>query len=274
MSLMGTILSYPTDFRAEAATASSVALAGLGISPDAEDLTRCGLSVCVPVAGNPGEIRSKVRRILLCAFTGTFALAGCGAFMIYTALHPIIISANRTLSFPLFVGIAVLGLGWLGICSAVNIEHLVARSMLRKRHAALPGFLPTEKSVMVNIENPRTCQQVKVVVDDMTLMHCDSVKQLVVLEGIFYRYVVHARDLVSCEIYQPRSVRFVVIGFRVAESEQVLLLAMSYNGALIELRRQLSFNRLRPPLAAMLERTFNIEIGATQISPIDSGGQF
>jgi hypothetical protein len=197
-------------------------------------------------------------RALLFQLTLTFGLIGVGI--------PLVVGARWGFPFKLAgfnpprlvlvgVGVVCIVVGWLAMCMAADFSNAVVRLMLRRVHAPVPPFVPSEKQVVMRMEDPDNCHELKLVVEELGLLYCDAARNLIVIEGLFYRYVVLARDVRECVLHQPKLTRHHIITFEVADSGIVLSLAASANSAWSEVKRQLSDNSSTPPLLPLLERT-------------------
>jgi hypothetical protein len=146
-------------------------------------------------------------------------------------------------------------MGVLAMCMAADFENAIVRLMLRRIGAPVPPFIPTERPVVVRMEDPDNCNELKLVVEELGLIYCDATRNLIVIEGLFYRYVILGRDVRQCVLHQPRLTRHHILTFVVADSEQILSVAASANSTWSELKRQLSGNTSTPPLLSLLEHT-------------------
>lgn len=245
--------SYAADFRSEACLISARFLAARGLTNAYPDLTRCDASLCVPAPHDRDAVRARLRRAIL----GT-SFVGFG-FLIVGAIFG---ATNDSLPLPrdisISIAIAFGAVGMLTTFSMVNVQNALVRRELRRLAASIPAFNPTENIINLSIENPETLRVVKVVTEDFALCYCDASRQLIVIEGISHRYVIRAADIISMNIHQPASTRFAVIVFQIADSSTTLQIAISYNGFLIELKRQLSANTSQPPIIPIFERTLQL----------------
>lgn len=247
-------------FRDKADAAASAALSRHRIPTNSTDITSAGFSICVRRTGNADATRKRVARIFIAQLTLTFLAIVAGGLLTWLSVKRPGTTTKAMHGLLLYSGIALLGIGWLAVCCAVNIQGVLVRRLLRTLGAPVPRFQTSEGPIVVHIEDPANCHETKLVVEELGLLYCDAVRRLIVIEGIFHRYVILGRDVIHCEIYQPRNTRHHFLTYRIGGSKERVSLALSYNSAAIELRRQLSGNRARPPLAGILERTLGIVV--------------
>lgn len=259
----GEALSLPStnpDFRDQADAASSAVLKSLRISIDSQELTSAGVSLCVRAARDTEQNRKRLVRSIIVQLTLTFGAVLVGGALIVASLRSVAGIPDQTRDLIRGLGIALFAVGWLAVCGAVDIQNMLVRRLLRRLGAAVLAFRPSEPPVNVNIEDPQTGHKTKLVVEDMGRLYCDAARDLIVIEGVLYRYLIWGCDVIHCEIYQPKSTRHHILSYRVAGTDTLLSIAMSHNTVFLELQRQLTANRAAPPLAGMLERSLKIQV--------------
>lgn len=246
------------DFRDDAEAVSMTALQRLRIPSDDPDLSRATLSLCVRAPRDTAAMRRRMARALVLQLTLTFGFIAVGVLLVVGAHwgFPFELAGfNPPRLMPVGIGVACIAVGWLAMCTAADFANAIVRLMLRRVHAPVPPFVPSEKVVVVRMENPDNCHELKLVVEELGLLYCDAARNLIVIEGLFYRYVIRARDVRQCVLHQPTLTRHYIITFEVAGSGKVLSLAASANSARSELKRQLSHNSSTPLLLPLLART-------------------
>jgi hypothetical protein len=247
------------DFRDQADAVSSAALKHLRLPLDGPDLTSAGVSLCVRAPRDTEQNRKRLARSIIVQLALTFGAVLAGGGMIFSSFQSALVPV-QTRDLIRGLGIVLLALGWLAVCGAVDIQGVLVRRLLRRLGAAVPPFAPSEPPVNVNVEDSQTCHKTKLVVEDLGRLYCDAARNLIVIEGVFYRYVIWGRDVIHCEVYQPKSTRHHILSYLVADSNTLLSLAISHNTAVLELQRQLTANRATPPLVGKLERTLRIQV--------------
>jgi hypothetical protein len=183
-------LNYePLDFRSEAAALSAELLKQHRIRPDVADLASVDLSLCVPAAGDPVAKRKHVSLLILITLIIPFVLLGLGLLGMFLADRaPIRLPVNPR--FVLAGGIVLGCLGFIGILSAVAIQGAILRGQLQMTGTDTVRFQPTVMLANIGVENPATRTTVKLLIEDRGNLFCDASRRLIVIEGMFYRYVV------------------------------------------------------------------------------------
>jgi hypothetical protein len=251
------LLNYEADFRSEAAHASNQLMGGVIDRNALGDLTQVGVSLCIPATSSPKQSHQLIRRRILTELVVKFTVLTVGAILFAIAHSPAACNLLGITAFPAWPGIALLSIGWLTVMSSVDIEHLLVRFRLRQMGVTAPNFSPTERVRIGRVEDPSTHKVIKLCIDDAGFLYCDAQRSLILLEGVCYRYVIRAEDVLSCK---PLGNRFAEIRFRVAGSEQILSLAICLNSMRLEYRRQLTGGLARPAIMPLLERTFGLPI--------------
>ena len=241
-------INYAGDFRDEADGVSRELLKRKRLA-DTSDLTKAGKSVCIR---RPPEAVGN-RRYLSIVFGVQIGLSlalifGGGALVFYTT--------RITHDHYLFiVGTVISLVGLLAASSAVDVQNWIIRRHLAGFQGPEQSFLSTEKPVVVHIEDSQNCHEMKLVVEDLGLMYSDAARKLIVIEGVFYRYVIWGLDVQECRLYQPKTTRHFIMTFQLADPGRTLSLAMSYNNIGAEFMRQITRTAARAPLAGMSRRT-------------------
>jgi hypothetical protein len=189
----------------------------------------------------------------------TFAATIAGGALLFMSIKATPTSHELRRTF-LFAGIALLLSGWAAICFAADINRALACRMLRERNAPVPALRLTHRPISISIEDPQTIKTLKLVTDDIGILYCDAASRLFVIEGVFFRYVVRAGDVLQCYIHLQGKIRYVILTYRVAGSNLPLSITLSRVTAGGEFLRKFSADSSRPPLADVLERTLGITI--------------
>jgi hypothetical protein len=259
-------LNYATtEFRTEAASVSSQVLHQHRLPDDPSDLTATGLSLCIPAIGDPEAKRKRLTNLLLLNAVIPLALTGIG---LLTAIDSLQLSRYLPVDHRILLigGIALGVLGYMGIITASNRQNAMVRRDLRAMNADTAPFQPTEKPAEIGIEDPATQTKIKVLTEDRAILFCDASRRLIVIEGLFYRYVIRAEDVVGCVIGRIRPYPIIFLEYRIGGTETLLKLSLSYVTLGVELKRQLAMGAGKPVLALMLERTFGFAVDG----PIDT----
>jgi hypothetical protein len=261
------LLDYATsDFRDAAATVSVRLLQQHRLSSDSVDLATIDVSLCLPAPGDPVAKRKHLSILFLVSLAIPFALLCVGALFLYLGSNP---PANLPVDHNVLstIGFVIGGLGFAGILSALSIQGAIVRKKLREANNLDVSFDPTDILRNIGIENPATRTTIKLVIEDRANLFCDSSRKLIVIEGIFYRYVIHAQDVINCAVERTRAYPFLILEYFVADTETTLALAISYVTVPVEFKRKATFSLTKHPLVAVVERTFGFTLPYRRTDP-------
>jgi hypothetical protein len=158
------------------------------------------------------------------------------------------------------IGIGMVSFALIVILVGAGIQALIVRAMLRAVYRSLKRSSATERIRVVDIENPLTSSRVKVLVDDKALLYCDASRRLIIVEGVFHRYAIHAPDVISCTHRRNFPTSYVFVTYRVASSPIIFSLGLSYVSVVTQLKVVASLGFARSPLARLIRRTLGIPI--------------
>ena len=122
---------------------------------------------------------------------------------------------------------------------------MLAPTILQRRHtrrvvtARFGGtpWVSDTRPITVNIEDAQTHARLKVLPEDMGMMMLYADPGCVQIEGVRYRYLIHAPDVISVTAERPASTESVTIRYRVGGAQ--LALTLFQTSILSETRRQL-----------------------------------
>jgi hypothetical protein len=254
------LLNYASsDFRDDAARLSTRLLHQRRLPADPADLASFDVSLCLPAPGDPVARRKQVSRKVLINILIPLVFFGAGAFTF--GLNEILsrlLSINTTVLSA--VGISCGLLGFVGMLSLRPVQSTIVRSVLREMNTFYVPFKPTDALVNIAIENPVSRKKIKLLAEDRANLFCDANRRLIVIEGIFYRYLVHGQDVISCMLERKPPYPFLIIQYRVANTETTLNRAISYVALDAGLKREALSSRKELPLVAVVERTFGFSV--------------
>lgn len=235
------------DFRDQAVEVSRKLIAQIGqIDP-----SETGLSLCLPTDDDGKRLlRRYGYGLLVRTVLGFGGLVG-GALVIFTQENP---TGNGDVpvwwlvigTFLTFTGIAVLG-------SAAFASRIYLRRVRRQELRKLKQLSPGGKVWAVGIEDANTFQKMKVVGEDIGWLVCDPANRQVVIEGLRYRYVIHADDTDSVDQVRATNSTGVEVSYRVGEFP--IAITISTDSLWREFRRQLGMGGGVHPLAKEIART-------------------
>jgi hypothetical protein len=253
-------LSYAAvDFRDEAARVSAQLLREHHLPVDLIDLASVDVSLCLPAPGDPVAKRKQISRLFLINILIPLVLLAIGGSCLFLATNfPGRLPLNANVFFSLGIGFGVAGV--FGMLTLMAVQNAIVRKKLREMDTLAIAFEPTDTLKNVGIENPATRTSIKLLIEDRANLFCDSARRLFIMEGLFYRYVIHAQDVVSCTLERTRAYPFLILQYRVADTDVRLTLAISYVTATAELKRKATLSLTKHPLAAVLERTLGFSI--------------
>lgn len=152
---------------------------------------------------------------------------------------------------------------WIGVSCVVGglllllLNGMFTRATVRRgigdRYARVWQFNTTHRPLCSGVEDARTFQKIKLLPEDLAWIAFDAAGKRLILEGLLYRYVIHAGDvLLASEVQGPTSTGVQIV-FRVGEV--VIGITLQMDSVWYELRRQVALPGsnplLRPILAAL-----------------------
>lgn len=251
------VVSYSGDFRSAAVAASEAALEGAGVVSVVDDLTVAGFSVCVPARHDREGVRARLRRDLMIHQVVVMACLGLTWLSVFGGMF-LVANGSPRVGAAMVVGGLFGGLLSMVVIGPMNIPTFLTRRRLRQVAVPKPSLAVSEPVWMVCIENPESRSKMKLVGEDRALLYCDGARRLLVMEGISHRYVIRAADVVGLRVSYHLLSQFVIVSYRVAESQTVLQLTLVRPGFFSELKRQWTLNMTKPAMVGILERTFGM----------------
>jgi hypothetical protein len=186
------LLTKGADFRDSAAEASRAALARLRCS----DPLAAGISLCLEAEGDGRATLRRLRRLTLVRLIAGFILMLVGAVILYAADVRKVPWLNEKEEW-LIPAAAAGVLGFLAIMSGPFLQRRFVMRHIRDRLAESDlgdsGLPPAG----VEVEDSRTFQQPKVLPEDLARVLFDPDQRRLVIEGIVYRYVIYASDVIQ-----------------------------------------------------------------------------
>jgi hypothetical protein len=191
------LLPKGADFRDSAAAASREALARLRCS----DPLAAGISLCVEAEGDGREALRRLRRLNWVRLIGGLILALVGAGIMYAAEVRKVRWLNEKEEW--LIPAAASGLlGFVAILSGPFLQRRFVDRHIRDRLAESDIGDTGLPPAAAEVEDSRTFQQPKMLTEDLGRVIFDPERRRLVIEGIAYRYVIYANDVI-----QMRTVR-------------------------------------------------------------------
>jgi hypothetical protein len=194
------LLMKGADFRDSAAAASRVALARLRCS----NPLAAGISLCLEAEGDGRATLRRLRRFTLVRIIVGMILMLVGAGIVYAADVRKVPWLNDKEEW-LIPGAVAGFLGFLVIMSGPFLQRLFVEWHIRDRLAESnleeSGLPPAG----VGVEESKTFQQPKVLPEDLARVLFDPDQRRLVIEGIVYRYVIYASDVIQMRTVKSRS---------------------------------------------------------------------
>jgi Zn-dependent protease len=196
---------HPDDFRAAAVAQSESLLQGKG------DPLYAGGSYCLPGGSESAGVFRRLRLMALAATVlGLGGLAG-GA---------IIFIAGKFVHFPFdawAVGIPCSGVGMAILLLGLSLQwRIVWRHVKGRMGDQWPAA--DNKPVRVGIEDAATHEKLKVLPEDMAFAWCHPGSQCLQVEGLGYRYLIYADDVLALETIATRSLTKLLLRYRVGSA--------------------------------------------------------
>jgi hypothetical protein len=208
------------DFRDSAAAASREALARLRCS----DPLTAGISLCVEAEGDGRGALRRVRRFTLVRLIVGFILMLVGAGIMYAADVRKVLWLKEKEEW-LIPGAVIGFMGFLAIMGGPFLQRRLVDRYIRDRLAESNLGESGPPPAGVEVEDSRTFQKPKILPEDLARVLFDPDQRRLVIEGIVYRYVIYASD---------------VMQMRTVKSSASLGLQIVYNAAGVPLGLTLS----------------------------------
>ncbi len=232
------------DFR-EDAVAFSQRLVAESFGRAAADL---GESLCLPVE-NPADLRSIKWWMLFHIVAGVGGLVA-GGVLAGVSQH---ISESLDALEPFVIAVALIcSVGGMGLLiTSSHVSRNFSRRRIGERYDAVWALGSPLKPLGVSVEDASTFQKFKLVPEDAAWIGFDLARRMLLIEGIRYRYVVHAKDLVNIELLAAPTATAVAITYRVGPA--VLRIALQHESIRHELRKQLIGSKHDPLMKPITE---------------------
>jgi len=194
------LLMKERDFRDSAAAASRQALARLRCS----DALAAGISLCLEAEGDGRATLRRLRRFTLVRIIVGMILMLAGAGIMYAADVRKVRWLNEKEEW--FIPGAVAGfLGFLVIMSGPFLQRRFVKRHIRDRLAESDLGNTGLPPAGVEVEDSHTFQQPKVLPEDLARVIFDPDQRRLVIEGIVYRYLIRASDVIQMRTVRSRS---------------------------------------------------------------------
>jgi hypothetical protein len=180
------------DFRDSAAEASRDVLARLRCS----DPLAAGISLCLEAEGDGRAALRRLRRFTLVRLIVGFILMLVGAGIMYAA-DVRKVPWLRDKEEWLIPGAVIGFLGFLTIMGGPFLQRRLVDRYIRDRLAESDFGNTGMSPAAVEVEDSHTFQQPKVLPEDLARVLFDPDQRRLVIEGIVYRYVIYASDVIQ-----------------------------------------------------------------------------
>lgn len=155
----------------------------------------------------------------------------------------------------------------LGACCSISgililssngfFQRRFVRRHLAMRYDDLASRATYGSPICIGIENAETFSKMKFVPEDLGYLALDPARQMVIIEGVLYRYVVCSADVQRVEQVTGGASSATAIDYAVGDT--VLKIALQYDSLWHEFKRQTI--GAKDPLVARIRETLGIEIG-------------
>jgi hypothetical protein len=197
-------------------------------------ITELGHSLCLPVE-NPANLTSIKWWMLLHLLGGIGGLVAGG---VLAGTSQYLQKASAALEPVAFVLAAACSLGGFGLLmTASRVARNFARRGIGERYDAVWAIGSPIKPKGVSVEDASTFEKFKLVPEDAAWIGFDVARRMLLIEGIRFRYVIRASDLVNLEQLAAPTATATAITYRVGPA--VLRIALQYDSLRHELRKQL-----------------------------------
>ena len=215
------VIGYSGDFRSAAVAESAELLAGTSLDP-----AEAGVSLCVKADEDP----VANRYVRFGATASSFGGIACGLLAAVVLAVSVVIENGS---------LALAGGGFMVVVLVVILLESYWRNANARRAVRNTRMVPDyPRPVCFNLEDGFTFSRVKIAPDDVVLLWADPHRQVIRMEGLTHRYVIHARDVVRVQLRWAPGTNGIVIAYRIRCAELVLVLYES-QGNIIETLKQL-----------------------------------
>jgi hypothetical protein len=238
------------DFR-QAAVEESLRIIEANPGRPIDDL---GVSLVLPAdVQGPARIRHIGRMTLVRLVLG---LAGLALGALLASLD---VRLNRDWLVPHWLTITVavccsLG-GFVCLLATMYCVRWSVRKHLGQRYEAVERMSSLRRPLCVGVEDARTFTTMKLAPEDFAYIGFDAANCRLILEGLTFRYVIHARDVLSVTQAAGATTTGVQIVFRVASA--VVSVTLQFDSVWSELKKNTIFFRT-DPLLAPIRQTFGM----------------
>jgi hypothetical protein len=238
------------DFR-QAAVEESLRIIEANPGRPIDDL---GVSLVLPAdVEGPARLRHIGRMTLLRLVLGLVGLA-LGALLAACEDR-----LNRELLVPQWLTIAVASVCSLGgmalLFASVFCVRWSVRRHLGERYEAVWRMSNLRAPLCVGVEDARTFTSMKLAPEDFAYIAFDAASRRLILEGLTFRYVILAKDVLSVSQASGATTTGVQIVFRVARV--MIGITLQYDSVWNELKKQ-TIGRGQDPLIKPIQQTFGL----------------
>jgi hypothetical protein len=211
-----------------------------------------GVSLVLPAdVEGPARIRHIGRMTLLRLILGLVGLA-LGALLAAVEAR---LSQDWQIPHWLTVTVAsVCSLGGMALLFAsIFCVRWSVRRHLGERYEAVQRLSNLRSPLCIGVEDSRTFTTMKLAPEDFAYIAFDAVSRRVILEGLTFRYVILAQDVLSVSQATGATATGVQIVFRVARV--MIGITLQYDSVWNELKKQ-TIGRGQDPLIKPIQQTF------------------
>jgi hypothetical protein len=194
------LLMKGADFRESAAAAGREALARLRCS----DPLGAGISLCLEAEGDGRATLRRLRRFTLVRIIVGMISMLAGAGIMYAADVRKAPRLNEKEQW-LIPGAVAGFLGFLVIMSGPFLQRRFVKRHIRDRLAESDLGSTGLPPAGVEVEDSHSFQQPKVLPEDLALVLFDPDQRRLVIEGIVYRYVIYASEVIQMRTVKSRA---------------------------------------------------------------------
>jgi hypothetical protein len=166
---------------------------------------------------------------------------------------------NRELLGPQWLTIAVASVCSLGgmalLFASVFCVRWSVRRHLGERYEAVWRMSNLRAPLCVGVEDARTFTSMKLAPEDFAYIAFDAASRRLILEGLTFRYVILAKDVLSVSQASGATTTGVQIVFRVARV--MIGITLQYDSVWNELKKQ-TIGRGQDPLIKPIQQTFGL----------------
>lgn len=191
-------------------------------------------SLCLPANdADPSSLRRFGHATLSRLVLGILGLAGGGFCAFFDVRSD---GENDAVGGLLILGMCLSFGGILVLCSNPFFQRRFVHRQIGNRYHDLLGSPYSSKPICINIEDAETFDKFKIVPEDLGYLAIDEFRGMLVVEGVRFRYFIHAKDVVDIRQVAGGNSTATVIEYNIGDARARI--ALQFDSIWHEIKRQ------------------------------------